>query len=208
MTGCGCGSEEVAKDGEQRSLLLLLLGINLGMFFVEIGAGVMAQSTGLIADSLDMLADAMVYGVALYAVGRSAAAKISAAQLSGVFQILLAAGVAVDVARRFIVGSEPQSIVMMLVGGLALAANVTCLLLISRHRQGEVHMRASWIFSANDVIANIGIIISGALVALLGNRWPDLLVGALIVLLVFRGGVHILRDAAAERRQHAEVDQM
>ena len=206
MAGCGC--EELAKDGEQRSLLLLLLGINLSMFVVEIGAGVMAQSTGLIADSLDMLADAMVYGVALYAVGRSAAAKISAAQLSGAFQILLAVGVAVDVARRFIVGSEPQSNIMMLVGGLALAANVTCLLLISRHRQGEVHMRASWIFSANDVIANIGIIASGALVALLGNRWPDLLVGALIVLLVFRGGVHILRDAAAERRQHAEVDQM
>ena len=205
MAGCGC--EELAKNGEQRSLLLLLLGINLSMFVVEIGAGVMAQSTGLIADSLDMLADAMVYGVALYAVGRSAAAKISAAQLSGAFQILLAVGVAVDVARRFIVGSEPQSNIMMLVGGLALAANVTCLLLISRHRQGEVHMRASWIFSANDVIANIGIIASGALVALLGNRWPDLLVGALIVLLVFRGGVHILRDAAAERRRSAVITQ-
>ena len=68
------------------------------------------------------------------------------------------------------------------VGVIALIANVICLSLISKHREGEVHMRASWIFSKNDVIANVGLILSGWLVYETGVRWPDLIVGIAIVL--------------------------
>lgn len=200
MAGCGCS--DINNDGqEQKKTLITLLAINFIMFLVEAAAGIVAQSAGLLADSIDMLADAMVYGIALYAVGRSASAKITAAHISGIFQVMLAVVVAVDVVRRFVVGSEPQSVIMMAVGGLALIANVSCLLLLSRHRQGEVHMRASWIFSANDVLANLGIITSGALVALLGSRWPDLLIGAVIVMLIARGGFRILRESTDERKQ-------
>lgn len=197
MSGCGCEIE--IKDQGQRGVLRVLLAINAVMFVAELGAGWWGQSTSLIADAMDMFADALVYGLGLYAVGRPAAAKVRAAHLSGVFQILLGLGVALDIARRALVGSEPESLFMVGVGLVALVANVVCLVLISRHRDGEVHMRASWIFSKNDVIANVGVIAGGLLVHWSGSRWPDLVIGAMIALLVIRGGVQIVRDAGRER---------
>ncbi|MGE0229574.1 MAG: cation transporter [Dehalococcoidia bacterium] len=199
MTGCGCEPVPEPTTRGERSVLHVLLAINATMFVVEIVAGWLAESTGLIADSLDMLADATVYGISLHAVGRSATAKRRAALLSGGFQILLAAGVGVEVVRRAAVGSDPVSVPMMAVGALALAANLTCLALLAKHRDGEVHMRASWIFSVNDVLANLGVILGGLLVLLLGSRWPDLAIGGAITLLVLWGGIRILRDACSER---------
>ena len=201
MTDCGC--EPPADAVSQGGVLVALLAINASMFVVEGVAGWLGESTGLLGDALDMLADAAVYAVALYAVGRSEVAKASAARASGVMQMALAGGVVADVARRAVLGSEPASIAMMGVGALALVANLTCLALISRHRRGEVHMRASWIFSRNDVLVNLGTIAGGALVALLGSRIPDLAIGLFVSAAVFRGGVRIVRDASAERRQLA-----
>lgn len=201
MSGCGCEVE--ISDRQQGRTLWILLAINAVMFVVEIVIGWLAESTGLIADSIDMLADAAVYAIAMYAVGRSMTVKITAARLSGVFQVLLAFAVIADVSRRFIVGSEPESLLMIATGLLALVANIACLVLIAKHREGEVHMRASWIFSKNDVIANLGVIVAGILVALLDSRLPDLIVGALITLLIMRGGILIIRDARSEQRKLA-----
>ena len=173
------------------------------MFVAEIIAGIMGDSTALIADSLDMLADATVYAIGLYAVGRSLLVKAKAAHISGIFQMLLGLGVLFDIVRRFIVGSEPESMMMMAVGVVALVANSICLMLIYKHRQGEVHMRASWIFSTNDVIANLGVICSGALVAWLDSPWPDLVIGLAIAILVIRGGIHIIKDASSEKETQA-----
>lgn len=198
MTDCGCERGEAAEL--ERRTLWTLLAINGAMFLVEAFAGWRGESAGLLADSLDMFADASVYGIALYAVGRSHRLQVSAATASGVLQIALGLGVLLEVVRRFIYGSGPASILMMMVGALALVANVSCLLLIARHRQGGIHMRASWIFSTNDVIANVGVIISGGLVRYLGNRLPDLIIGAVISIVVLRGGVQILREAAEARR--------
>lgn len=199
MAGCGCGGEITISDQAQRKVLWALLAINALMFCVELLAGVLAESTGLIADSLDMLADAGVYGIALYAVGRSARGKRHAAMTSGVLQMLLALLVLGDVARRFMLGSAPVSGLMMSIAALALVANLTCLLLLAKHRNGEVHMRASWIFSTNDVLANLGVILAGALVYVLGASWPDLVIGLAIAVLVFYGGIRIVRDTRQER---------
>lgn len=179
-------------------MLLLLLLINGVMFGVELALGIMAESTGLIADAMDMFADAMVYGISLYAVGRALHHKIRAARLSGILQCTLGLMVIVDVVRRALLGSEPNSQLMVGVALLALAANVVCLLLIARHRKGEIHMRASWIFSRNDVIANIGVIVSGLLVGLSASPVPDLLIGVIISIVVVKGGVSIIRDASLE----------
>jgi len=183
----------------ERRTLLTLLAINASMFVVELVAGWLADASGLVADSLDMLADASVYAIALYAVGRSVRLKADAATASGILQIALGAGVLLDVARRFAYGSEPVSALMIGIGLVALAANIACLALIARHREGGVHMRASWIFSANDVIANLGVILSGVLVCSLGSAWPDLVVGAAIGVVVVRGGVKILGEAREAR---------
>lgn len=197
MSDCGCELEVESKA--QSRVLWLLLAINATMFVAELVAGIIADSTGLIADSLDMLADAAVYGIGIYAVGRSGRIKVRAASVSGVCQILLALGVMVEIARRLIWGSEPEALLMIGVSVVALLANIVCLLLISRHRAGEIHMRASWIFSKNDVIANSGVLLAGLLVLLLDARWPDLVIGAVIVLVVLRGGLSIIADARHER---------
>ena len=196
MSGCDCEVE--IKDKSQRRTLILLLSINALMFVLEFGIGWWAESTGLIADGLDMLADAMVYGVGLYAVGRAAHVKANAAMLSGFLQLLLGLLVISDIIRRIIYGSEPVSLLMMGVGSVALIANIVCLRLIMSHRRGEVHMRASWIFSKNDVIANLGIIIAGALVWSLDSRWPDIIIGSIVAIIVLHGAKSIVMEAKRE----------
>ncbi len=193
MSGCDCHIE--MEHEEQRRTLILFLTINAIMFCVEFIFGIVGQSTGLISDAVDMLADALVYGVGLYAVGKSVYIKNRAAYFSGCFQIILALGVLADVVRRFLFGSEPESMWMIGFGLLALLANIWCLLLIAKHRHGEIHMRASWIFSKNDVIANVGVILGGVLVYLFDSHLPDLLIGFAIVIIVVRGGFAIIKDA-------------
>ncbi len=182
-----------ATDLRHSIILKWLLGINAVMFVIELFVGWLAQSTGLIADSLDMFADAAVYGVALYAVGHSTALKLRAAHFSGWLQVLLALLALSEVIRRFVFGSEPVSILMMSFGVVALIANTTCLLLIAKSKDDGAHMKASWIFSANDVIANIGVILAGMLVAVTGSHYPDLIIGLVIVAIVLNGGRRILQ---------------
>ncbi len=169
-----------------------LLGINAVLFVVEMTAGLIAHSTGLIAESLDNFADAAVYGLALYAVGHSVKMQVRAAHLAGVLQLILAVGVLAEVVRRFVFGSEPESLVMMGIAFIALIANTTCLLLISKHREGGAHMKASWIFSANDVVINLGVITAGALVAWTGSNYPDLIIGSIAGIIVLNGARRIL----------------
>lgn len=175
----------------------MVLLINALMFVVELAFSLGARSTGLIADSLDMLADAGVYGLSLGAVGRSLQQQRRAAVLSGRIQIALAAWVLLDVLRRSLMDVEPISSVMVGIGALALLANLVCLVLVRRHRTGGVHMRASVIFSTNDTLANLGVIAAGVLVAWSGSPIPDLLMGGAISCLVLSGGRRILRDASS-----------
>ena len=149
MSDCGCEFE--VTDEEQKGVLIRLLLINAFMFVFEISLGSYAQSTGLIADSLDMLTDAIVYGISLYVIGKSLQNKAKAALVSGWFQATLGAMILLDIIRRVFMGSEPVSFIMMIVGVIALIANIYCLKLIEKHKDGEVHMRAGWIFSKNDV---------------------------------------------------------
>lgn len=193
MTGCSCHVESTALE---RQTLRVLLVLNGAMFLVEAIAGWISQSTGLLADSLDMFADAAVYGTALVATGKSEVSKLRSAKVSGILQMALGAGVMLEVARRLALGSEPLSGMMIAVGLLALTVNVSCLCLLAKHRRGEVHMRATWIFSTNDVIANVGVILSGLLVMFFENRFPDLVIGGVVSVLVIRGGILILREAA------------
>ncbi len=190
--GIGTASDESEPAPGQRRALWLVLAINACMFVIELVAGLAAQSTGLVADSVDMLADASIYAIALLAAGNVASQRRSA-RASGWLQLLLAGLVLVEVIHRAAGGSEPADVVMMAVGLLALLANLACVAILSRHRRGGAHMRASWIFTTNDALANIGVIIAGALVALTGSAVPDLVMGAAIAALVASGAWRILR---------------
>jgi len=197
MNDCGCHND-LEPEGQRKVLIILLL-INGFMFLFEFVFGLLAESTGLVADSLDMLADAMVYGSAIYAIGKTAIAKANSAMLSGVLQMILGFGVIFEVIRRFLFGSEPISTLMIVISLFALAANIVCLVLLNKHKHGEVHMRATWIFSKNDVIANLGVITAGILVAYFESAVPDLIVGAIISSVVLRGSYQILREAINAR---------
>jgi cation diffusion facilitator family transporter len=194
---CDCQVE--SKQGIQAAVLIQLLIINGAMFCVEAVAGILANSSALLADSLDMLADAAIYGIALYAVGKSNSAKRRAAFTSGIFQGVLGLFVAGDIIRRFLFGSEPVSLAMIAIGAAALAANLACLWRLQKQRHGEVHIRASWIFTRTDALANVGTILAGALVLVTKNRVPDLIIGAIICLVVLAGCFEIIRAAVSDR---------
>lgn len=178
----------------ERRLLWQVLLINLAFFVLEIVAGYFARSMGLLADSLDMLADSLVYGLSLHVVGRTARHKGRVAAVSGVLQLLLALLGLAETMRRFSSPQEaPNFWAMIGISLLALAGNASCLYLLQRSRSRDAHMQASMIFTSNDVIANIGVILAGALVLITASKWPDLIAGVAIFMLVGRGAVRILR---------------
>lgn len=193
MADCDCAIE--ARTKAERKTLIVVLTINAVMFFVEFSAGIISESTGLTADSLDMLADASVYGISLFAIGRHMAIKQRAAFLSGVVQISLGLFVMVEVTRRTIVGSEPVSEIIVVAAAIALVANSACIVLLAKHRHGEVHLRASWIFTTNDVIVNAGVILSGILIWVTESHYPDLIVGLVVSAMVIKGGLKIVGES-------------
>lgn len=197
MSECGCHAE--ASNEAERRILRLALVFNATMFVVGLIAGLIAQSMGLIADSLDMLADASAYGIALVAWQRSASFKASAATLSGTLLLILGAGVLAGVVWRLVAGSHPEGGWMMAIAFIALIVNATVLRLLERFRHGEVHLRATWLFTRVDVIANLAVIISGVLVLLLHSAVPDLVIGAAIAFYVLKEAVGILREAKDAR---------
>jgi cation diffusion facilitator family transporter len=168
------------------------------MFMVGTIAGVLAQSSGLLADALDMLADASAYAIAILAIGRSRMFKRRAALASGTLLLFLGTGVIVDAVRRLLTESAPEGWVMFAVAALSLATNATVLRLLRRYREGEVHLRASWIFTRAGVIANVGVMFAGILVLLTGSRVPDLIIGCLVGLYVVREALEILRETRAQ----------
>lgn len=179
----------------QRRALRIVLGVNLAMFLLEAGAGLYADSTALLADSADMLGDAVVYGVSLYAVGRGAAWGARAATLKGWLMSAFTAGVLAQVALKIARGALPEAPVMGAVGLIALGANTLCVLLLRRLRDDDVNMRSAWLCSRNDVAANVGVLAAAGAVALAGSGWPDILVGLAIAALFGSSAVRVLRDA-------------
>jgi Co/Zn/Cd efflux system component len=182
-----------------REILGKVLVINLLQCMVGFGVGIAAASTALVGAALDNLADASVYAVSLYAVGRSARLKIRAAQLSGWTLIALAALLLLDVLRRFTGQEEPIGPAMMAVAALNAALNLVCLKLLRRHHGEDVNFKASAIFTSNDSIVNLAIVLSGALVMWLQSPLPDLVLGLVVAVVAARGGREILQDAAKVR---------
>jgi cation diffusion facilitator family transporter len=193
VSDCGCHLG-VSNDPRQQRTLVIALTLNASMAVIGFLAGWIGQSTGVIADALDMLADASAYAIALVAIGRSASFKTRAARVSGALLLVLGVGVLLDVARRALGGSEPASAIMLGAAILSLAVNLTVLRLLRPFRQGEIHLRATWIFTRADVVANLGVIASAAAVWLSGSRIPDLVAGTAIGCYVIREAIEILRS--------------
>jgi cation diffusion facilitator family transporter len=197
MSDCGCKHQ--AQSAQERRTLWIALWLNAGMAVIGTLAGWVAQSTGLLADALDMLSDATAYAIGLAAIGQTPLFKTRAAHFSGCVLMLLGIGVLVEVGRRAVFGSSPEGGWMIGITVLSLAVNVAVLRMLAPLRAGGVHLRASWIFTRADVIANVGVIVSGVLVVWLGSRIPDLVIGTLIGLYVIKEAAEILREARKAR---------
>lgn len=183
-------------NSDQSKILWWVLGINFSFFVGELTTGWISGSMGLIADSLDMLADSIVYGLSLLAVGASTLRKNKVAKISGYFQMGLALLGFSEVLRRFFADSEtPLFQWMIIVSILALIGNLVSLWLINKSKSQEAHMQASAIFTSNDIIVNGGVISAGVLVWWLDNKWPDLIIGAVVFSFVIRGAFRILKIA-------------
>jgi cation diffusion facilitator family transporter len=190
--------------GHRRVLTIALL-INAAMFAVEFAAGSWAESTALIADSFDMLGDALVYGISLYAITRGARWQARAALTNGVFELSFGLAATAEVIRRAVFGSDPVAGVMILVAAVALVANLACALLLMRHRHDNINLHTVWLCTRNDILSNAGVIVAAVLVTLLGARWPDLLVGALIAAVFLHTGVSVLLRASRALRASSRV---
>ncbi len=183
------------ENTNQKKLLLTVLKINFAFFLIELTTGLISKSMGLVADSLDMLADSFVYGISLFAVGGTLKKKRRIAKLAGYFQITLAIIGFVEVLRRFF-GAEklPEFSTMIIVSIFALIANGICLYLLQKSKsKEEAHMKASMIFTSNDVIINLGVITAGVLVNWLNSNKPDLIIGVIVFGLVIQGAIRILK---------------
>jgi Co/Zn/Cd efflux system component len=194
-----------ASQAADRRILMLVLLINLGQSLAGAGVGAWASSTAVIGAALDNLADASVYGVSLYAVGRSPAIKVWAARISGWLLIGLAVLLLVEVLRRFLGGEPPVGPAMMAMAALNAALNIVCLRLLKRHRGEDVNFKASAIFTSNDSIVNLAIVLSGALVMWWGSNLPDLILGVVVAVIAANGGREILAEATeAEKKASPE----
>lgn len=186
----------------QRRVLQVVLWINVAMFLVESMAGVLAHSTALLADSVDMLGDAVVYGFSLYVVARGPVWQARGALLKGVIMAAFGAGVLAEVALKLVGGAVPVAQAMGAVGALALVANVVCLALLWPRRTDDVNMRSAWTCSLNDVAGNVGVLLAGGGVALTGRAWPDIAVGLLLAALFATSAVTVIRGARRQLRRH------
>lgn len=192
--------EVSALRASHGQVLWIVLFINAAMFVVEGGAGLIAHSTALLADALDMLGDALVYGFSLFVLARSARWQASAALVKGSFMLLFGLGVLAEAVYKMVHPVMPRAEIMGLVGAIALAANLICFYLLYRYRADNLNMSSTWLCSRNDLIANAGVLAAAGGSYLLASRWPDIAVGVVIAGLFLSSAFTVIRQSLTALR--------
>jgi cation diffusion facilitator family transporter len=187
--------------GRQTRVLRTALWLNATMFVVEFAAGLSSGSAALLADSLDMLGDAAVYAVTLYAIARGVVWELRAALLKAMVMGCFGALVLVHVVLRAMTDEPPQVEIMGVIGALALGVNTLCFALLWRHRASDLNMRSVWLCSRNDVLSNLSVLLAAWLVWLTGSVWPDLLIGTVVCGMFAHSAVRVGHAALRELRR-------
>ena len=198
--GKGHELEQVAHHKDIRRVLVIVLMLNALMFVLEFGAGLVARSASLMADSVDMFGDAMVFGISLYALKRSLRWRAGAALIKGGFILLMGVGVLAEIVVKIVWDTEPVPSIMLLFGGMALVANLSCLALLWPYRQHDVNLASTFECARNDVIANLGVMAAAGFVVATGSAWPDALVAAAIAFMFLRSSLRVIADAWPQYR--------
>lgn len=196
---CDSKIDELRGDASgQTRTLKIVFAINLFMFVVEVVWGWLAQSTALLADSLDMLGDAFVYAMSLYVVHQGLKAKARVSFLKGLIMFGLAAFIFGEAVWKYIEGSSPEPEIMGIVGVAALISNLLCLVLLFRHRKDDLNMQSTWLCSRNDIFANAGVLIAALLVHLFQSNIPDLAIGVVIATIILNSSWSVIRRAVQQ----------
>jgi Co/Zn/Cd efflux system component len=196
---CETKVEEISTlRGQHKTVLIIVLLSNAALFVVEAAAGLLGNSTALLADSLDMLGDSLIYAFSLYVLSRSAAWKAKAALLKGAVMAVFGVGVLLEVIYKTISGILPSAETMGIIGTLVLLGNGICFLLLYRHRSDDLNMRSTWLCSRNDIIANAGVLIAAFGVYVTQSVWPDVLIGGAIAALFLKSAIAVLTESFIE----------
>lgn len=190
------------SSDNKRKTLWVVLWLNVAIAIGFFATGMFGDSNALLANGLDNTSDAGVYALSLLALTRSRVWKRGAARLSGIMLLLFSAGVIIDAIRRFLEGSEPVGVLMMIMAAIAGGVNLLCLRLLQKLEDKDINLRAATTFSFNDFISNGGILIAGVIVLWTGSNWPDLLVGIAVACIALYGGIEILRDAHMDKHDY------
>lgn len=181
---------------QKKNVLIAVLIINAVMFFSQFSAALVGHSTSLLADSFDMLGDAFAYAVSLYAVNKGGAWLARAAFIKGVIIAIFGVGIIFEaVIKTVFTEAYPHVTIMSVFGILGLIANGVCLYLLTRHRNQDINMRSTWICARNDIIGNVAVLITAGLVFVLNSRWPDIIIGCLLAIVLLRSAYQIIRDS-------------
>ena len=197
---CGTSVKFEGLSADYKRRLWLVIAINAAMFLVEMGAGALAGSNALQADALDFLGDAATYGISLAVIGASIRIRAMAAIAKAASLSLMSLWVLAMTGYQVLIVGVPRADVMGVVGVLALAANVTSVLILMRYKDGDANVRSVWLCSRNDAIGNVAVMLAALAVWGTGTKWPDLLVAALMAGLFFYSSMRILQQSIAEIR--------
>jgi cation diffusion facilitator family transporter len=192
---------QLGRKADQRRVLIVVMAINFVMFVAEFGGGVFARSSALMADSVDMLGDAVVYALSLYALSRGPRWEAGAALAKGGIILVFGIAVVFEIVNKVINGVPPSSMLMLTFGSAALIANLTCLAMLWRFRSENVNMSSTFECSRNDVASNVGVLVAAGVVALTGTAWPDIAVGGIIALIFLRSAWRVLAEAIPAWRE-------
>ncbi|WP_075790631.1 cation diffusion facilitator family transporter [Massilia putida] len=205
MTGCceNKSCEVTAMRANHSRVLWVVLVINAAMFLVEGVAGLLANSTSLLADALDMFGDALVYGFSLLVLARSTQWQTGAALAKGVFMLVFGLGVLTEAFYKMLTPVMPGVATMGVIGALALCANLVCFFLLYRHRSDNLNMSSTWLCSRNDLIANVGVLLAAGSSYLWSSPWPDIVVGSAIAVLFLHSAFGVLRQSLQALRAPA-----
>lgn len=199
----GCTLDALRE--RQGKTLRIVLAINVLLFLVELGAGIAASSTSLMADSLDSLGDALVYAFSLYVLFRSERWRTGAALIKGLIMLGFGLAIAAALIQRMLAPVVPVAEMMGGFGLFALGCNLTCLILLTRHRSDDINMESVWLCSRNDIVANIGVLLAAGGVAITGSMWPDFVVGAAIAFIFLKSALYVVTQSLNEFRKSSEL---
>ncbi|HBQ20642.1 MAG: hypothetical protein A2Z91_07910 [Deltaproteobacteria bacterium GWA2_38_16] len=188
-------SKEVIK--KLKWILYAVFLINAGMFLVELISGLIANSSALKADSLDMFGDALVYGLSLFVLSKNHKIQARASVIKGLIMFLFGLYVFGEAFHKIIHPIVPTAQTISLIGILALMANMLCFVLLTKHKDKNINLKSSWICSRNDLYGNVSVIGAGILVGYFNSMWPDIIVGLGIAVLVLYFSVMVIKESLA-----------